>query len=96
LTKVLDPLNFSTIFQEKEENFVFRLRTNDYKKEKMKLRSNDQWINIEITKNRLNHIEDKKLKSTLLNIKTLNLRIVTVTLVTGEIEYLITNLEKKT
>ena len=88
-------LEFFHYLMEKEEKFVFRLRTKDYKKEKRKLRSNDQCININITKNRLNHITDEKLKSTLSSKKFLNLRIITVTLVTGEIEYLITNLDKK-
>lgn len=44
-------------------------------------------MNIKITKNRLNHIKDEKLKSTLLELRTLNLRIITVQLVIGEIEY---------
>lgn len=52
-------------------------------------------MNIKITKNRLNHIKDEKLKSTLLELRTLNLRIITVQLVIGEIEYWITNLDKK-
>ena len=86
-------IEFFYYFIEKEENFVFRIRTKDYKREKMKLRSNDQWVKIEITKGRVNHIEDEKLKSILLSLKRLNLRIITVTLVNGEIEYLITNLD---
>jgi len=88
-------IEFFHYFMKRKEKFVFRLRTKDYKKEKLKLRSNDQWMNIEITKGRLNHLEDEKLKSTLLNIGILNLRVITVTLVTGEIEYLITNLDKR-
>jgi len=40
-------------------------------------------------------LKDEELKSILLDVGSLNLRIVTVTLVTGEIEYLITNLDKK-
>jgi hypothetical protein len=88
-------IEFYHKLMKKEEKFVFRLRSNDYKKEKMKLRNNDQWINIEITKNRLNQMKDKKLKSELLDVGILNLRIITIKLVTGEIEYLITNLDKK-
>jgi len=88
-------IEFYHYLMKKEEKFVFRLRLNDYKKEKTKLRNNDQWINIEITKNRLNQIKDKKLKSELLAVGKLNLRIITIKLVTGEIEYLITNLDEK-
>ena len=88
-------IQFFHYFMEKEEKFVFRLRIQDYKKERMKLRNNDQWTKIEITKNRLNYVKDEELKSILLDVGSLNLRIVTVTLVTGEIEYLITNLDKK-
>jgi len=88
-------IEFYHYLMKKEEKFVFRLRSNDYKKEKIKLRTNDQWINIEITKNRLNQMKDKKLKSKLLAVGKLNLRIITLQLVTGEIEYLITNLDEK-
>ena len=88
-------IEFFHYLMKKEEKFVFRLRLNDYKKEKIKLRSNDQWFNIEITKNRLNQIKDEKLKSELLSVGKLNLRIITLRLVTGEIEYLITNLDEK-
>jgi len=78
-----------------EEKFIFRLRTKDYKKERLKIRNNDQSIDIFITKTRTNHIKDKKLKNELLELGKLNLRIIQVKLVTGEIEYLITNLNKK-
>jgi len=88
-------LEFYNYLMKKEEKFVFRLRLNDYKKELMKLRSNDQWIDIEITKNRLNQMKDKKLKSELLAVGKFNLRIITLKLVTGETEYLITNLDEK-
>jgi hypothetical protein len=80
---------------EKEEKFVFRLRTKDYKKEKLKLRSIDQYIDVFITKNRVNHINNESLKSELLKKGKLNLRIIQVKLITGEVEYLITNLEEK-
>jgi len=59
-------IEFFHYLVKKEEKFVFRIRSNDYKKEKLKLITNDQWINIEVTKNRLNQMKDKKLKSTLL------------------------------
>jgi hypothetical protein len=88
-------IEFFHYFMEKEEKFVFRLRTDDYKKERMKIRNNDQWINIELTKNRLYHIKDEELKKILLDIGTLNLRIIAIQLVTGETEYLITNLGNK-
>ena len=63
--------------------------------EKAKLRSNDQYIEIQISKARVNHIKDRKLKLELLEVGSLNLRIIKIKLVTGEIEYLITNLDKK-
>jgi len=88
-------IEFFHYLMEKNEKFVFRLRTTDYKKEKIKLRNNDQFIDIEITENRLYHIKNKKLKSKLLEAGSLKLRIIKITLVNGEIEYLITNLEKK-
>jgi hypothetical protein len=74
---------------EKDEKFIFRIQTKDYKREKAKLRGNDQYIDIQITKTRVNHIKDKKLKLKLLDVGSLNLRIIKVKLVTGEIEYLI-------
>jgi len=80
---------------EKNEKFVFRLKKSAYKKEKAQLRNSDQYIDIEITKNRMSHIKDLKLKAELLQKGKLNLRIIEYKLTTGEIEYLITNLEKK-
>ena len=88
-------IEFFHYLMKRKEKFVFRIRSNDYKKEKLKLRTNDQWIKIEITKNRLNQMKDKKLKSTLLAVGKLNLRIIKIQLVTGETEYLITNLDEK-
>ena len=79
----------------KNEKFVFRLKKSAYKKEKARLRNDDQYIDIEITKNRMNHIKDLKLKAELLEKEKLNLRIIQYKLTTGEIEYLITNLDKK-
>ena len=63
--------------------------------EKAKLRGNDQYIDIQISKARVNHIKDENLKLELLDVESLNLRIITVKLVTREIKHLITNLDKK-
>jgi len=56
----------------------------------------DEFIDIFITKLRMNHIKNLKLKEKLLKIGKVNLRETKIILPTREIKYLISNLNKET
>lgn len=71
--------------------YLFRVASNCYKKELSSATSNDENINIKITKARLKNIEEEKQKEYLKK-EYKKERLVQVELDTGEIEYLITNL----
>ncbi|KZX16414.1 IS4 family transposase [Methanobrevibacter curvatus] len=89
-------IEFFNYLLEKNEKFIFRIRKNSYKAEKTIMKTNDEFIDININKTRLNHIKNKELKEKLLKKEKLNLRITKITLPTGEEEHLISNLNKKT
>jgi hypothetical protein len=76
----------------KDVKFIIRLGKNQYKSEKSSMKTNDEFIDIELNELRLKHIEDKKIKDTLSKKGTLRLRISIITLSNGEKEYLISNL----
>lgn len=71
--------------------YLFRVASNCYKTELKSARSNDENIDIKITKSRLKNIEEEK-KKEYLKREYKTERLVQVELDTGEIEYLITNL----
>jgi hypothetical protein len=74
--------------------FIFRIKNIAYKEEKELMLTNDECIDIKITKGRLNHIKDKKLKEELLKIEKIRLRISKIKLENEEEEHLISNLYK--
>jgi hypothetical protein len=65
-------------------NFLFRLKKSYYKKEKSGMKSDDEFINIEVTNSRTNHIKDLELKEELKKIKQFNLRVTRILLDSGE------------
>ena len=71
--------------------YLFRVPEKAYKKEKEKIKTNDETIKLQITKVRLKNIESSKQKK-YLERKYKEERFVQIALKTGEIEYLITNL----
>jgi len=73
-------------------NFLFRLKKNYYKNEKSNMESDDEFVNIEVTNSRTNHIKDHELKKELKKLKQFNLRITKIILDSGEEEWLISNL----
>ena len=81
---------------ENNEKFLFRIKKIAYKTEKMTMNSSDEFIDILITKARMNHIKDLKLKEKLLKMEKINLRVTKITLPNGEEEHLISNLDKET
>lgn len=73
-------------------NFVFRLKKSYYKKERSDMESDDEFINIEVTNSRINHIKDLKIKEELQKLKQFNLRVTRIILDSGKEEWLISNL----
>ena len=74
--------------------FLARLKKVSYKKEKEEMKTNDECINIEITKNRMTHIKDEKLKKQLLDKKEIRVRITKIPLENDEEEHLVSNFYK--
>ena len=68
--------------------YIFRLQST--KKKNMK--TNDEWIDLKIDSSRLRKIEDETVKEELKKKKTIPTRMSKVTLDTGEIEYLLSNI----
>lgn len=81
---------------EKESHFIFRLKKSNYKKERKQMKTDDEWVKIELNTNRTQNIKNTDLKEKAKQIDFLNLRIANIKLETGEIESLITNIPEKT
>jgi len=77
-----------------EEKYLFRVPSNCYKKEINAAKTDDENIQVKITKARLNKVPKEKQKE-YLEQEYKEVRLVKVELDTGEIEYLITNLSKE-
>lgn len=75
--------------------FLIRLDSIAYKKERDKIKTKDEYINLEYHNNRLKrrHYQSEEIRLYAKEIKSSKLRVVTHTLDTGEIEQLITNLD---
>jgi hypothetical protein len=79
---------------DKESKFIFRLDKKTYKKERNKMKTDDEWVEIGLNSSRTKSIKNKDLKEKAEKVGFLNLRIVNIELETGEIETLITNLSE--
>ena len=80
----------------KESYFIFRLKSDTYKKEREKMKSVDEWVDINLNKNRTRNIKDPELKAQTEELACFHLRIVNVTLKNRMIETLLTNLPEET
>lgn len=75
--------------------YIFRLQTNMYEKEKKSMKTDDEWIELNVAGDRLRKISDNKIKEELKNQKNIKVRMSKVVLDTGEIEYLLTNISEQ-
>lgn len=75
--------------------FVIRLRKDSYIGEREYMTSGDEILKIELDKDRIKRFKDHVLKEKFKEYEYLNLRIVNITLPSGEIESLITNLPQE-
>jgi hypothetical protein len=80
---------------EKQSHFIFRLQDEYYKKQRNQMKTNDEYIEIKLTNEKINRIKNKELQEKARKKTHLELRIVNVKLENGEIETLITNLPQK-
>jgi hypothetical protein len=76
----------------KNSHFIFRLPIDTYKKERKRMKTDDEWVDIVFNANRRRSIKNEELKAKAEELKYVNLRIVNVELNNGEIETLLTNL----
>lgn len=74
--------------------YIFRLQTKMYEQEKSIMKSNDEWVELEVAGDRLRKITDETIKKELKEKKKIKVRISKVILDTGEIEYLLTNVRE--
>ena len=75
--------------------YIFRLQTKMYEKEKKSMKTEDEWIELNVAGDRLRKISDKETKEELKAQKTLKVRMSKVVLDTGEIEYLLSNISEE-
>ncbi len=91
--------NLSYFYQaiKNDEKFVIRIASSVYKKETQKMKSNDEFIEIGYESNRVKYYKnsDPELCEYLKNGNTIKVRCVKIELSSGEIEYLLTNLNIK-
>ena len=66
-----------------------------YEKEKKSMKTEDEWIELNVAGDRLRKISDKETKEELKAQKTLKVRMSKVVLDTGEIEYLLSNISEE-
>lgn len=74
--------------------YIFRLQTKMYEEEKNSMKTEDEWVNLNVAGDRLRKISDIEIKEELKSQKTLKVRMSKVILDTGEIEYLLSNISQ--
>lgn len=74
--------------------YIFRLHNQMYEREKRLMKKDDEWVDLKISSDRLRKVPDEKAQEELKKEKNLKVRISKVILDTGEIEYLLTNIDE--
>lgn len=88
----IDMMNF---LDEMGIKYLIRLQDSTYEKEKREMESNDEVVNIKITKDRLTGKMSEETKEKLKEMKEYKTRFVKCELSTGNTEWLVTNLDSK-
>jgi hypothetical protein len=81
--------------EENNSKFIFRLKESHFKKERKKMKSDDEYVDINLNHNRTANIKNQNLKETAKETDYLNLRIVNIEIKPGVIETLLTNIPHK-
>ncbi|MDR1819927.1 MAG: IS4 family transposase [Methanobrevibacter sp.] len=76
----------------KNSLFIFRLKKSIYKKERKRMKTDDEYVDINLNAGRTSSIKNEEIKEKAKELGSLNLRIVNIELETGGIETLLTNL----
>ena len=77
---------------EKNSKFIFRLKKTHYKKERANMKSDDEFVDINLNASRIANIKDDDLKEKAKETDFLNVRIVNIEIKPGVIETLLTNI----
>lgn len=80
---------------EKEQKFLMRLSSSQFKREQKNLKTDDEIVEIIFDKTRINPYRNTEFAEKLKSIGSISVRFVRVHLSSGEIEYLVTNLNKE-
>ena len=75
--------------------YIFRLQTKMYEKEKATMEAEDEWIELNVSGDRLKKITDNEIRKELKEQKVIKVRMSKVILDTGEIEYLLSNISEE-
>lgn len=78
---------------ETQIKYLFRLPSTTFKEERQSLKTDDEIIDIALTSNRIYGLKDPIQKDKAKEIKKLRVRMVKIVLSTGEVEYLLTNID---
>lgn len=84
-----------TYLEEEGTKYLFRVPKGTFRKEIEGTKKEDEETEIEITKARINNIQDKELREKAREKKRIKIRVIKVKLETEETEILITNIEKE-
>jgi len=79
-----------------EVSFTFRLPSTTFGKEQRSLKTDDEIIDISLTPSRIYGLNDPMKREMAKTLQKLRVRMVRITLSTGEVEYLVTNIENST
>jgi hypothetical protein len=77
-----------------DQKFVVRLKDTDFKAERSSMKSDDEWVDIAITKNRLAHYKGTEMYDVLAQIGSIRMRIVNIQLDGGALASVATNLDE--
>lgn len=81
---------------ETQIKYLFRLPSTTFGKEQRSLKSDDEIIDILLTSGRIYYLKDPIKKAKAKKLKKLRVRMVKIVLSTGEVEYLVTNIDDAT
>lgn len=79
----------------KGAKYICRLKSPSYEREKRGMKTNDEWVEIKLDKDKKRSIKNEELLKKAEEIKTLKARMSRIELDTGEIEYLLSNVGKE-
>jgi len=77
-----------------EQKFIVRLKSTDFKSERSRMKSDDEWVDIAITKTRLAHYKETEMYDELAQLGSIRMRIVNIQMDGGTFASVATNLDE--